>query len=117
MGKPLEESAVAPGAAQQPDELDPAALMALQTDRLLRAHAARATFGISPVALALAFGDWWLHLAASPGKQVELVRKAGRKWLRYAAWLPRARPIVWAAAALLALWAALAEWRARRPRA
>jgi polyhydroxyalkanoate synthase len=81
---------VAPDAAQRADELDAAALMALQTDRLVRAHAARATFGISPAALALAFGDWWLHLAGSPGKQVELVRKAARKGLRYAAWLPRA---------------------------
>ena len=31
--------------------------------------------------LALAFGDWWLHLAASPGKLVELQRKAARKLL------------------------------------
>ena len=88
MGKPL-DAALAPAAAEA-DELDPAALMALQTDRLVRAHAARFTFGISPPALALAFADWWLHLAASPGKHVELARKAARKWLRYAAWLPHA---------------------------
>jgi polyhydroxyalkanoate synthase len=91
MGKaldaPLAHAAAPPQAAAQADELDPAALIALQTDRLVRAHAARATFGISPAALALAFADWGLHLAASPGKQVELVRKAGRKWLRYGAWL------------------------------
>src|SRR5512145_2384207 len=73
--------------ASEPDELDPAAQMALEADRLARAYAARATFGISPAALALAFGDWWLHLAASPGKLVELQRKAARKGLRYASWL------------------------------
>jgi polyhydroxyalkanoate synthase len=88
MGKPL---ALPPApAAPRDEELDPAALMALQTDRLVRAYAARATLGVSPAALALAFADWWLHLAASPGKHVELARKAGRKWLRYSAWLPHA---------------------------
>jgi polyhydroxyalkanoate synthase len=69
------------------EELDPAALLALEADRLARAYAARFTLGVSPAALALAFGDWWLHLAASPGKLVELQRKAARKWVRYLAWL------------------------------
>ena len=72
---------------QPADELDPAALLALEADRLARAYAARLTLGISPAALALAFGDWAMHLAASPGKLVELQRKATRKWLRFAAWL------------------------------
>ena len=72
---------------RQYDELDPPALLALQADRLARAYAARATCGISPAALALAFGDWALHLAASPGKLVELNRKAARKWVRFSAWL------------------------------
>jgi hypothetical protein len=48
MGKPL-DAALAPPA----DELDPAALMALQTDRLVRAQAARFTLGISPPAAAM----------------------------------------------------------------
>jgi polyhydroxyalkanoate synthase len=82
MGKPLELPALA---AAKDDELDAAGMLALETDRLARAYAARATLGISPAALALAFGDWWLHLAASPGKLVELQRKAARKWLRYVA--------------------------------
>jgi polyhydroxyalkanoate synthase len=34
---------------------------------------ARITGGVSPIALALAFQDWFLHLAASPGKQIELM--------------------------------------------
>jgi polyhydroxyalkanoate synthase len=75
---------------EQQDELDPAALLALEADRLARAYAARVTLGISPAALALAFGDWALHLAASPGKQIELGRKAARKAVRYATWLGQA---------------------------
>jgi len=78
------------GAAPEQEDLDPAALIALETDRLARAQAARATLGISPAALALAFGDWALHLAGSPGKLVELQRKAARKALRYATWWAQA---------------------------
>jgi polyhydroxyalkanoate synthase subunit PhaC len=63
--------------------------MAQGADRVPRAFAARALLGISPIAVGLAFADWWLHLATSPGKQVELARKAGRKWLRYADYLAR----------------------------
>ena len=61
--------------------------MAQGADRVPRAFAARATFGLSPVSIGLAFADWWLHLASSPGKQAELARKAGRKWVRYADYL------------------------------
>ena len=91
MGAPGVELGLAlAGAAPEQEDLDPAALIALETDRLTRAHAARATFGISPAALALAFGDWALHLAASPGKLVELQRKAARKLLRYGTWWAQA---------------------------
>jgi polyhydroxyalkanoate synthase len=69
------------------EDFDAPALMALEADRLTHAYAARATAGLSPVALALAFGDWAMHLAAAPGKQAELMRKAERKWLRYANYL------------------------------
>lgn len=72
------------------EEIDSAALMALETDRLVRAYGARATLGISPAAVGLAFFDWWLHLAASPGKQAELARKSARKWLRFANYLSAA---------------------------
>ncbi len=51
-------------------------------DRALHALAARATLGLSPAALMAAWGDWAVHLAVSPGKQAELVRKALRKSLR-----------------------------------
>jgi poly[(R)-3-hydroxyalkanoate] polymerase subunit PhaC len=72
------------------EDFDAPALMALEADRMVHAYAARATAGLSPAALALAFGDWAMHLAAAPGKHAELARKAGRKWLRYANFLGRA---------------------------
>jgi polyhydroxyalkanoate synthase len=72
------------------EEVDSAAAMAASVDRVLRAFAARATLGISPAAVSLAFIDWWQHLASSPGKQLELGRKAFRKWLRYSDFLARA---------------------------
>ena len=71
----------------RPDDIDAAALMAAGADRVPRAFAARATLGVSPASVGLAFADWWLHLASSPGKQLELLRKAGRKWVRYADFL------------------------------
>ncbi|MBR0752366.1 polyhydroxyalkanoic acid synthase [Bradyrhizobium jicamae] len=45
-------------------------------DRMVRASLARWTGGLSPASLILAFADWSLHLAASPGKGLELARKA-----------------------------------------
>jgi len=65
------------------EDFDAPALMALESDRMVHAYAARATGGLSPAALALAFSDWAMHLAAAPGKHTELARKAARKWLRY----------------------------------
>lgn len=53
-------------------------------DRLLHASLGRATLGVSPPALALAYADWALHLAASPGKQQKLIEKALRKTTRFA---------------------------------
>jgi hypothetical protein len=58
------------------EDFDAPALMALEADRMAHAYSARATAGLSPAALALAFGDWAMHLAAAPGKQTELARKA-----------------------------------------
>ena len=48
-------------------------------DRLLRANMARMTFGISPIALGLAYTDWAEHLASSPGKAMRLVEKMAEK--------------------------------------
>ncbi len=56
-------------------------------DRQVNTAAASLTFGMSPIALALAMTDWSLHLAAAPGRRMELASLAwerslelGQKW-------------------------------------
>jgi polyhydroxyalkanoate synthase len=63
-------------------------------NRLREAVIAKATGGLSPAALALALFDWSIHLAAAPGKQMELIDKAARKTSRLLAYmaLASARP-------------------------
>lgn len=51
-------------------------------DRTYHAAIARTTGGLSPAALAQAYVDWALHLAAAPGKQYQLMQKMSRKALR-----------------------------------
>lgn len=53
-------------------------------DRSTRATAARFTGGLSAVALSLAWWDWALHLASTPGKQFQLAEKALQKQARFA---------------------------------
>lgn len=53
-------------------------------DRSLHATMARFTLGLSPAALGGAYLDWATHLAASPGKQAQLIGKAVRKAVRFA---------------------------------
>eukprot|EP01037_Dinobryon_pediforme_P015184 gene15184-15327_t len=53
-------------------------------DRLAGAYLASTTFGLSPIAGALAFTDWASHLAHSPGKKYELLIKAEQKATRLA---------------------------------
>ena len=63
----------------------PEALRAV--DRAAAALSARATSGLSPTALSLSLMDWWMHLAAAPGKQAELALKAWRKSARLGAYM------------------------------
>ncbi|MFS2134447.1 PHA/PHB synthase family protein [Duganella sp. Dugasp56] len=42
-------------------------------DLYLQSQVARMTGGVSPIAMSLAFHDWWQHLAVSPGKCSELL--------------------------------------------
>jgi polyhydroxyalkanoate synthase len=56
-------------------------------DRMLHAMMGQFTQGIAPTSLALAWLDWSMHLAQSPGKWGQLVEKAVNKdlrWLGYA---------------------------------
>jgi len=55
-------------------------------DRMANAWVARATGGISPQALGLAFTDWALHLAAAPGKQMEAIVDGWQKATEMAAY-------------------------------
>jgi polyhydroxyalkanoate synthase subunit PhaC len=57
-------------------------------DRLT--HARQARVALSPAALMMAFYDWGLHLASSPGKPAALIQKAARKLARLATYLARA---------------------------
>lgn len=50
-------------------------------DRSIHAAMAKATMGLAPAALAGAYLDWLVHLATSPGKQLQLSEKTFRKWL------------------------------------
>src|SRR5512144_2980170 len=58
-------------------------------DRLLHSWQARGTGGQSPTSSTLAYLDWAVHLAQSPGKQIELGIKAGRKTQRFLAFLAK----------------------------
>lgn len=53
-------------------------------DRAFKANLARFTMGITPYGLSSQFFNWWVHLAGSPGKQVQLIEKAARKAARFA---------------------------------
>ena len=48
-------------------------------DMALQNHIAKLTGGISPASVSLAWMDWAMHLATSPGKQMELVGLAQRQ--------------------------------------
>ncbi|WP_228892943.1 PHA/PHB synthase family protein [Pseudoduganella aquatica] len=56
-------------------------------DLYLQSLAARVTGGISPIAMQLAFQDWWQHLAVAPGKRAEL---ASAWWRMLAIPVPQA---------------------------
>ncbi len=45
-------------------------------DELVHAELSKATLGLSPISLSLAYADWAMHLGASPGKQLALMQLA-----------------------------------------
>ncbi|MEE4379651.1 MAG: alpha/beta fold hydrolase [Candidatus Competibacteraceae bacterium] len=51
---------------------------------MIRASIGQVTLGVSPVALAQAYQDWILHMAMSPGMQLELSQKTLRKLAQFA---------------------------------
>jgi polyhydroxyalkanoate synthase len=84
---PVEHRVVAkPVALPLPSERDSYASTAFAdiADRSFHATTARFTRGLSPAAIGEAVLDWWLHLAFSPGKRLQLGEKAAKKLTRYA---------------------------------
>ena len=51
-------------------------------DRLFNAAIAKNTGGLDPRVILLAYLDWWVKLAWSPGTHARLTEKALRKWAR-----------------------------------
>ena len=51
-------------------------------DRVFHAALARLSGGLSPIALSLAYTDWFSHLAASPQRQLEIWQDAARDGAR-----------------------------------
>ena len=51
-------------------------------DRSTHAAIGKFTMGLSPSSLLLAYFDWLTHIVAAPGKRMQLVEKAVRKWMR-----------------------------------
>ena len=68
------------------DTRDPSPV--LDHDVMLHALQGRATSGLSPYGLGLAFLDWSLHLANAPFRRAELARSAGAHWLNSCARQP-----------------------------
>ena len=62
---------------------DPSQRLAEALDRSLNYALSRVTLGLSPAAVAEAYFDWLVHLAAAPGKQLQLWQKALRKGMRF----------------------------------
>jgi polyhydroxyalkanoate synthase subunit PhaC len=58
-------------------------------DRAFKANLARLTAGITPAGLASVYFEWLVHLALSPGKQLELGEKFTRKLTRFGQYLGR----------------------------
>ncbi|TQM92143.1 PHA/PHB synthase family protein [Roseinatronobacter monicus] len=53
-------------------------------DRSAMASLARMTSGLSPHAILDAWGDWAMHLARAPGRQIELMERAQTNWIKLA---------------------------------
>ncbi len=79
-----------PGRRPAPEQWVLGGYLAESLDRAVHAGLARFTAGLSPAALTLAYLDWWVHLAQSPGKQLRLGEKALRKGVRLGQYAARA---------------------------
>ena len=79
-----------PSAAGTPSQLPRSVIspeVARTWDRLFNAAMAKGTAGLDPRVILLAYLDWWVKLAWSPGTHARLTEKALRKWARIALFL------------------------------
>lgn len=67
---------------RDPQHSDPLDGFAQTLDRMAASSIAQATSGLSPATLFMAISDWAIHMASSPGKQLQLSAKAARKSAR-----------------------------------
>ncbi|MEO1138373.1 MAG: alpha/beta fold hydrolase, partial [Pseudomonadota bacterium] len=63
-----------------------------KNSRPLRRRLARATLGTSPVAVMSMAGDWAMHLATAPDKQLSLMQKAQDNWMDWLAFVTQGCP-------------------------
>jgi polyhydroxyalkanoate synthase len=68
----------APTTAATPAATLPGPTAAERMDQAAHALLSRAAMGLSPISLSLAWADWALHLAVSPGRQSTLARQAAK---------------------------------------
>lgn len=73
------EAAASAGHNRPPAETRTVADIAQVLDRVFQAQMARATMGLSPANLAMAYLDWALHFTMTPGKRMELAERGYRK--------------------------------------
>ena len=59
-------------------------------DRLIHAEIGKATSGLSPISLAMAFYDWAAHLSIYPSKRSELVQEAFKNALLFSTTMTQA---------------------------
>jgi polyhydroxyalkanoate synthase len=74
-----------PSADSKPSQLPRSVIspeVARTWDRLFNAAMAKSTAGLDPRVVLLAYLDWWVKLAWSPGTHARLTEKALRKWAR-----------------------------------
>ena len=77
--RPAEPAPAHPGYVSDPvNPGDPAETPTQKLDRLAQSAAASLYNNLSPVTLSLALADWAWHLAASPGRQLELATLAAQ---------------------------------------
>lgn len=73
-----------PPRAMIEQDIEPFERTAAAIDQAFHGMVARVTNVLSPMVFEAAFRDWGVHLALSPGKQMQLIAEGVHKWARFA---------------------------------